>query len=264
VRPQAANKPVAEPPSSWQQAARAMYEGEQQVPRDPRNLPVEEARPVIAVPVMPMPPEPLTGTEVARTARAEPPTSYVKGEPPDSAERERSPASDQAQFEWRREQPHQAPPPPPSNGNGSTVSVNTTIVVEGAGDDVVVENAVRVSLGNKNKKTKSDAIEKFAEGEELDDTRVQMAPVEGLLDFVAEDPELRAVLQHLAPSAESIQWPKFPVTPMRRRIAFGPPAKGSLFGGPAGQVSPRPSSMEAKPLPPKKSVGFLFKKLTNS
>ncbi len=329
---------LAEPPASWQQAARAMFEGEQQVPRDPRMPPIhvplstppgasttsqpiaqpvappptampapapasyaaptapaspnstpvvaevipptpghknlpkspapqappapagrDEYRAVSALPVRP--PEPLTGLEVTRAAQPEPPTPYVRPEPLDNTEQERAPASDQPQFEWRREQPHASTPPP---SGGSNISVNTTIVVDGNADGVVVESAVRISLGgNKKKKEKIDAIERFAEGEAFDEDRVQIAPPEDLPDFVADDPELRAVVQPIASLADSIQWPKFSVTPMRRRIAFGPPPRQGFFGG-NGTSAPKPAPAEAKPLPPKKSVGFLFKKLTNS
>ncbi len=220
----------------------------------------EEYRAVSALPVRP--PEPLTGLEVTRAPQPEPPTPYVRPEPLDNAGHERAPASDQPQFEWRREQPQASAPPPPSGG--SNISVNTTIVVDGNADGVVVESAVRISLGgNKKKKEKSDAVERFTEGEDIDEERVQIAPPEDLPDFVAEDPELRAVVQPIASLADSIQWPKFSVTPMRRRIAFGPPPRQGFFGG-NGTSSPKPAPAEAKPLPPKKSVGFLFKKLTNS
>jgi hypothetical protein len=245
-----------------------MYEGEQQVPREPQLAPPTsaltpastkpadtEGKAVNAVPVIE---EPKTGLEVARVAPGELP---IPAKPRDSVEntgQSRTPASDQQQFEWRREQPQHATPGP----NSSTVSVNTTITVDGNSEGVVVENAIRVSLGS-NKKKKVDAVERFAEGEDLTDTKVEMAPPEGLPDFTAEAPELRPILQHLTPLAESIQWPKFSVTPMRRRIAFGPPARG-FFGGTNGQSSTKAPPPEAKPLPPKKSVGFLFKKLTNS
>jgi hypothetical protein len=262
---------TAEPPASWQQAARAMYEGEQQVPREPHERPAKSviavpvvSEPVVSEPVVsePVITEPLNGLELARTAPSQPPIPFAKGEPVGQPSQDRAPASDQQQFEWRREQPQQGAPSPPPPG-ASTVSVNTTIVVDGNPDGVVVESAVRVSLGG-NKKKKTGGVEKFTEGEDLEASRVEMAAPEGLPEFSAEPPELRAVLQHIPPSAESIQWPKFSVTPMRRRIAFGPPARGSLFSGTNGQSSTKSPPSEAKILPPKKSVGSLFKKLTNS
>ena len=243
-----------------------MYEGEQQASRDqpsptapPPVRPPDEPRKVTAIPVVPA--EPLTGLEVARAPRSEPPTPYVHGESLRSEDKDRSPTNDGPQFEWRREQPHQAPPAPPPAGH-STVSINTTIVVEGSGSGVVVENAVRISLGNRASKKKNDAVERFAEGEDVPEEQLRIAPAEGLPDFVGEAPELRPMLQPISSLAESVQWPKFSVMPMRRRVAFGPPAKLSLFGG-SGTPAAKPPA-EAKPLPPKKSVGFLFKKLTNS
>ena len=284
----AVNEPPArkatEPPGSWQQAARAMHEGQQQVHREsapavpaaanpplaekppapdkPAAKPTSEAKPVNAVPVIA---EPVKGNEVARFIPPQPPNPFVPHEPLNNRDRTQPPATDGPQFEWRRDQPHQAPPPPPPPGS-SSVSINTTIVVEGGngGSGIVVENAVRISLGDRGNKKKSDAVERFTEGDDLAAHPIQMAPPEPLPDFVAEPPELRAVLETIASLSDSIQWPKFSVTPMRRRIAFGP-AKGGIFGGSPGHAASKASTETKTPLPPKKSVGgFLFKKLTNS
>ncbi|MBY0506372.1 MAG: hypothetical protein K2X03_20805 [Bryobacteraceae bacterium] len=258
----AAKKPV-EAPSSWQQAARAMYEGEQQMPKplEPSkpgetSKPVEASKPVTAVPVFA---EPIKGNEIAVVPPVEPPTPFVRPESLNGRDKNQSPTNEGQGFQWRGDQPH---PPPPAAGP-SSVSVNTTITVEGSGGSVVVENAVRISLGDRPSKKKGDAIEKFAEGEDIGDSRIQLAPPEGLPDFEGEAPELRAVMEPISPALDSIQWPKFSVTPMRRRIAYGP-ARGGLFGMGGGQSAPKPAP-DAKVLPPKKSVGgFLFKKLTNS
>ena len=276
------SRKVTEPPGSWQQAARAMHEGQQQVHREPDPSPqiqlplpvaeklpvterpavkpVSEAKPVNAVPVIA---EPVKGNEVARFTPPEPPTPFVPHEPLNNRDRTQPPANDGTQFEWRRDQPHPAPPPPPAGS--SSVSINTTIVVEGnAGSGIVVENAVRISLGDRGNKKKTDAVERFADGDDLATHPIKMAPPEPLPDFVAEPPELRAVLETIASLSDSIQWPKFSVTPMRRRIAFGP-AKGGIFGGSPGHAASKASTETKTPLPPKKSVGgFLFKKLTNS
>ncbi len=274
----AAPKP-ADPPSSWQQAARAMHEGEQQVGPQPCAVPftkpvhpasaapavassfdrkpVLEGKPVTAVPVVS---EPRKGTEVALHTPSEAPVPFVRNEPLGNPGQPQPPASEGAQFEWRRDHPQQGPPPPAGH---SSVSINTTITVEGNSAGVVVESAVRISLGDRggSRKPKSDAVEKFADGENLEQTHVRMEPPEGLPEFLAEEPKLRPILQPISPSADSIQWPKFSVTPMRRRIAFGPPP-GLFFGASNSAVRSRP---ESKPLPPKKSMGgFLFKKLTNS
>ena len=280
--PPAAKPPaprVAEPPSSWQQAARAMHEGEQQVPSAPSGAfhggaPPDQAsaindegRPVTAVPVAN---EPMSGFELTRMPPSEPPIRFPPGASPQNRDGNRdanhdgnrSPANDQPQFEWRREQPQPASGHSSPGQAGSNITVNTTINVDGNADGVVVESAIRISLGNKKKK-KEDALEKFAEGEDLDESRLRIAPVENLPGFAADPPELRAMLQPIASLADSIQWPKFSVTPMRRRIAFGP-AKMTFFGGGAGQSAPKPAPPAAHPLPPKKGVGFLFKKLTNS
>ena len=245
----------SEPPISWQQAARAMYEGEQQVQREPVAKPVE-GKVVYAVPVDP---HPVTGLELTRMATPQPPALNGPREPLGNDGYSRTPASDQPQFEWRRDQPQ---PAPATSNQGSTVSVNTTIVVEGNADGVVIENAVRISLGGGQKKKKTSAVEKFTEGEDLGENRIEIAPVEGLPEFTADVPELRAILHYIPSAGESVQWPKFSVTPMRRRIAFGPPPRGNFFGGTNGNSHPK--TAEAKPLPPKKTVGFLFKKLTNS
>lgn len=272
--PPAAKPPApraAEPPSSWQQAARAMHEGEQQVPSsapsgafhagvppDRASAVNEEGRPVTAVPVTN---EPMSGFEVTRMPPSEPPIRFQPGASPRNRDGNRSPANDQPQFEWRREQPQPAPGHSSPGQAGSNITVNTTINVDGNADGVVVESAIRISLGSKKKK--EDALEKFAEGDNLDENRIRIAPLEDLPGFTAGAPELRAMLQPIAALADSVQWPKFSVTPMRRRIAFGP-AKMTFFGGGAGQSSPKPAPPAANPLPPKKGVGFLFKKLTNS
>ena len=85
-----------------------MYEGEQQVPREPQASPkpappLSEAKPVTAVPVLN---EPLNGMEVTRVAPAQPPAPIGK-EPVNKSSENRTPANDQQQqqFEWRREQP---------------------------------------------------------------------------------------------------------------------------------------------------------------
>ena len=266
---------VTEPPASWQQAARAMHEGEQQVQREPlppsstssndsprATAPNDEGRPVTAVPVTG---EPLSGFELTRMPPSEPPIRFQPGVSPQNRDGNRdgnhSPANDQPQFEWRREQPQQASSFSPPGHTGSNITVNTTINVDGSGDGVVVESAIRISLGNKKKK--EDALEKFAEGEDLDEQRIRIAPREDLPAFTAAAPELRAMLEPMAALSDSVQWPKFSVTPMRRRIAFGP-AKTTFFGGTGGQSTPRPAPPVPNPLPPKKGVGFLFKKLTNS
>ncbi len=258
-----APRPVAprpvEPPASWQQAARAMHEGEQQVPREPETPPIGreaagEGKPVVA--------HPMSGFDMIRAPQTAPPVPYLrpysKNGPVENADQNRSPVNDQPQFEWRREQPQQAPQPVPGQ-SGSTVTVNTTINVDGNADGVTIESAVRISLGNKKKK--EDGLEKFTDGDDLQDCRIQIAPLEDLPPFAADAPELRAMLQPVATLADSIQWPNFSVTPMRRRIAFGP-AKTAFFG--VGHSPAKTPSAPANPLPPKKGVGFLFKKLTNS
>ena len=270
--PPAARPPaprVAEPPASWQQAARAMHEGEQQVQREPQ-LPssapssaphpagTDEGRRVTAVPVTG---EPMSGFELTRMPPPEPPSRFQPSASPQNRDGNRSPANDQPQFEWRRDQPQQAPGQSSPGQTGSNITVNTTINVEGNADGVVVESAIRISLGNKKKK--EDALEKFAEGEDLDEKRIRIAPREDLPGFTAAAPELRAMLEPIAALSDSVQWPKFSVTPMRRRIVFGP-AKTTFFGGSGGQSTPKPPLPAANPLPPKKGVGFLFKKLTNS
>ena len=250
-----------------------MHEGEQQVQREPhapfpmpvpalQNAPHEKARPVTAVPVIS---EPLSGFELTRMPAAEPPIPFQPSASPQNREGNRdgnrSPANDQPQFEWRREQPQSAPAYGSTGQAGSNITVNTTINVEGNADGIVVESAIRISLGNKKKK--EDALEKFAEGDNLDENRIRIAPLEDLPSFTAEAPELRAMLQPIAALADSVQWPKFSVTPMRRRIAFGP-ARTTFFGGGGSHPAPKSPPPAANPLPPKKGVGFLFKKLTNS
>lgn len=261
--------PTGDAPNPWQQAARAMYEGEQQQisreahpvpPPKPTAPPVADAPPRPTAPVVP---EPLNGMELTHPPRPEPPVPFGKTDPVDSKRHDRSPANEDPQFDWRREPPRQAPPPPPSGGS-STVSVNTTVTVEGNANGVVVENAVRISLGNQGQQKKSGSgLEKFTEGEDLSESGLEIAPPEGLPDFVPTAPELRAMLEPIPPVPDSIQWPKFSVMPMRRRIAFGPPNR-NLFGGLNSAPATKAPPAESKPLPPQKTVGFLFRRLTKS
>ena len=253
-----------DPPASWQQAARAMHEGEQQIQREPQMAspaPSDSDPEPRRVTAFPVEAQPLSGFELARAPQPGPPVPFERGTPSENRDGNRSPANDQPQFEWLREQPPPAARYPSPGQAGSSVTVNTTINVDGNADGVVVESAIRISLGNKKKK--EDPLEKFSGGEDLDENRIQISPLEGLPEFTASAPELRAVLQPISALADSVQWPKFSVTPMRRRIAFGP-AKVTLFGGGGGQSKAKTAPAAANPLPPKKGVGFLFKKLTNS